>query len=361
MSAGAPRSAYIVGAAYDWLFFLLTPSLALGLGWVISGSWFSEAPVTLLEGNFTWAGIVLGTCIHAHLVAVLVRSHANPKVRRRHPARFLVVPPLLWLAIIASSWTAVAASVVAIFWDVWHSAAQTFGFARAYDRNRGNPAQVGRRLDFWLNQLLYAGPILAGATMLDHFQHLEGFAETGPAALAAVPGFMAQTQPWWTAAVLAAGLGYIVCYLLAYLRLHRAGYRVSWLKVFLLATTGLCSLLAWGFNSFGEAFFIMNLFHAVQYLALVWATERQRLMSMMRLDVGRHGAVVACAIFLAAVLGYGFAVQFVGDSGALWALTVTVSLLHFWYDGFIWSVRRGELSRSVGADTRDCGCLNANG
>jgi len=26
----------------------------------------------------------------------------------------------------------------------------------------------------------------------------------------------------------------------------------------------------------------------------------------------------------------------------LWAITMVVSLMHFWYDAFVWSVRRAE-------------------
>ena len=37
----------------------------------------------------------------------------------------------------------------------------------------------GRRLDWALNQLLYAGPIVAGATMLDHFDDFNEFVFAG--------------------------------------------------------------------------------------------------------------------------------------------------------------------------------------
>jgi hypothetical protein len=343
VTSAPARSRYIVSAPYDWLFFLLPPGLALVAGGLISGSWFSALPFQLLGSEFTAGGLAIGTLIHAHLVAVVVRSHGNPQVRRRHPARFLLVPPILWLAITSSGWAAVAASVLATFWDVWHSAAQTFGFVRAYDRNRGNPPHIGRQLDFWLNQWLYAGPIIAGATMLDHFGHLEGFKDVGPAFFASVPAFMVETHWMWTRAVVVLGFFYLVFYVIAYWRLHRRGYQISFLKVYLLASTGFCSLFAWGFNSFGEAFFMMNLFHSVQYLALVWAKEGQRLTSLLRLRAFRHGGTLTLGVFLFAVLAYGFAAQLVGDSGMLWAVTVAVSLLHFWYDGFIWSVQRREL------------------
>jgi hypothetical protein len=342
---GVRRSRYIVAPVYDWIFFLLPPVLALVLGMLVSGTDFAEETFNLLGEELTWEDLAIGTLIHAHLVAVFVRSHGNKTIFSwpRHWVRFLVVPLALWIALTASTWAAVAASVVAIFWDVWHSGLQTFGLGRIYDRNAGNPPEAGRRLDFWMNQLLYAGPILAGATMLDHFGHFEEFERVGATDFVAVPGFMVRTQCWWAWAVIGVGTVYVLVYVAGYWRLHRRGYRISVLKVYLIASTGLCSIYTWGFNSVGEAFFIMNLFHAVQYLALVWASEKRQILRRLRLAGLRHGEVLAGGLFLGTALAYGGAVQFVGDKGALWALTVVVSLMHFWYDGFIWSVRRHEV------------------
>jgi hypothetical protein len=332
-----------VSPGYDWLFFLLPPALSLLLGVLISGTDFAQKPFTLLGYELTGEDLAIGTLTHAHLVAVFVRSHGNPTLFPRHPVRFLVVPVVLWGLLTASAWIATLGCVVATFWDVWHSGLQTFGLGRIYDRNAGNPPEVGRRLDYWMNHLLYAGPILAGVTMMDHFSHFEEFASVGATHLAAVAGFMERTQPLWTRAVLGVGGLYVLVYVAAYARLHRRGYRVSPLKVFLVASTGLCSIYTWGFNRFGEAFFIMNLFHAVQYLALVWVSEKGQILGRLRLAGRRHGGALALALFLGATLAYGGAAQFVGDRGALWALTITVSLMHFWYDGFIWSVRRREV------------------
>jgi len=341
--APAPRrSRYIVGRGYDWAFFLLPPVLSLVLGIAISGTRFVEGTFAFLGEEMTWEDLAIGTLIHAHLVAVFVRSHGNPQIRARHPVRFFVVPVALWGLLTASPWLAVAAAVVATFWDVWHSGLQTFGLGRIYDRNAGNPPEAGRRLDLWMNQLLYAGPILAGATMILHFEHFEHFEEVGSPFFSVVPDVMVRTQPWWRWAVIAAGTAYVIVYVIGYVRLWRRGYRVSPLKVFLVATTGLCSIYTWGFNSWGEAFFVMNLFHAVQYLALVWASEKSRMVGWLRLR-GAGGKAVAACLFFGAVLVYGAAAQFVGDRGALWTLTVVVSLMHFWYDGFIWSVRRSEV------------------
>ena len=341
-----PRGPYIVGPIYDWVFFLAPPLAALLAGIAISGTAFTEAAIDLGAGETTGAGFVVGALIHAHLVAVFVRSHGNASIFRLHPIRFVVVPIALFVAIAASEHVAIGAMIVATFWDVWHSGAQTFGFARIYDRNAGAKSP-GRRLDFLLNQLLYAGPILAGVTLMDHLvvlEELEVFEDPVSTFLILVPARTQRASGALAWIVVIGGCAFLAYYLFAQWRLSRAGHRPSPLKVWLLVSTGLCSILTWGFNSWGEAFFIMNLFHAVQYLALVWASEHRNLMRRMRLERRRHGKPIALAVFLGAVLSYGCAVELLDpELTTLWALTMVVSLMHFYYDAFIWSVRRGQI------------------
>lgn len=346
-SAGAhprPRSPYIISRAYDWAFFLLSPLAALALGVLVARTPFTEWHFTVAGHRLSPQGLLLGTLIHAHVVAVLFRSHANPEIFQLYRARFVVVPAVLWVALVASPVLAVAAQVLATFWDVWHSGAQTFGLGRIYERNAGNDPEAGRLLDFWLNQLLYAGPIVAGATMLDHFGEFRAFGHVGLDALARVPAFMVRTHASWARALVLGGTGFVAVYLLAYARLWSRGRRVSWLKVWLFATTAMCSIVTWGFNRWGEAFFVMNTFHAVQYLALVWAKEGRRIYAGSRVAHLRFGAPIALAAFLAAVGAYGIAVTLLGaTSGGLWALGTVISLSHFWYDGFVWSVSRKQV------------------
>jgi hypothetical protein len=233
---------------------------------------------------------------------------------------------------------------VATFWDVWHSGAQTFGFARIYDAKAGAPPDAGRRLDFWLNQLLYAGPILAGATLMDHVEAFGEYESVGAAFFTAIPARVEDGRRFLTWGVLAVGTLFLAYYVYAYHRLARRGYRASPLKVFLLVSTGACSIYTWGFNTWGEAFFIMNLFHAVQYLALVWATEREPLRARLLGAKRRAPVALAAFVFFAAVLGYGAAVMLVDPAIEwFWALTIVVSLMHFWYDAFIWSVRKSQV------------------
>ncbi|MFO0549173.1 MAG: hypothetical protein U0271_12350 [Polyangiaceae bacterium] len=335
------ESPYVVSRAYDWAFFLLPPIGMLALAALAAYAGVEGSRLSLGGRRTTYWALATGVLTHAHLVAVFFRSHGNGSIRRRHPLRFLVVPPVLVAAIAISPAAAIVSSVVVVFWDVYHSALQTFGFARIYDQRAGNGPRVGRRLDLMLNLVLYAGPILGGATMLAHVGKLEDLSDVGATFFTRVPVSMSNHHAT-IARVVALGLTLaVVVYVLGYVRLARQGYRVSPPKVFLVASTGFCSVVAWGLNPWGLAFAIMNIFHAVQYLALVWWSEGRRLATARRLP----GRVAGLAVYLVLVLAYGFAADRADvDDRVLWAVAQTVALMHFWYDGFVWSVTRKDVS-----------------
>jgi hypothetical protein len=335
------KSRYIVGPVYDWVFFLGSPVLCLALGMALSGGWSATHELTFGSEHDTLLGFATVVITHAHLVAVGFRSHGNAAIRARYPYRFFVVPVVLWLAIVVSPWIAVASTVVATFWDVWHSGAQTFGFARIYERNHGTPAELGRRWDYWMNQLLYAGPIVAGVTLADHISAFDSFQSVGDTLFSSIPARVEGHHAWLTYTVIAVGSVFVLYYVYAHVQLARRGYRPSWIKVWLVASTGAVSIYTWGFNSWGQAFLIMNVFHAVQYLALVWAMEGKRIASLMRLPARPR---LALGLYLGILVAYGLGVAAL-DSGitTLWAITMVVSLMHFWYDAFVWSVRKADV------------------
>ena len=188
------RSPYLISRGYDWVFFLLPPLASLLLGFLLSRTPLSTRTFHVGGTDQTGTRFLVGILIHAHLVAALLRSHGNPAIRRLHPLRFFVVPVLLFLLIRSSAWIALTSTVVAVWWDVWHSGAQTFGFGRIYDRNIGNSPDVGRRLDYWLNLILYAGPIVGGVTLIEHLGQLEGYQELGSQLFVQVPAYAVRWQ-----------------------------------------------------------------------------------------------------------------------------------------------------------------------
>lgn len=339
------RGAYIAGPVYDAVMFIGAPLLALGLGVAISGTALADEEIELWGRTGTVTSFFIGSFVMAHLVLVVVRSHLNPQIFRRHPGRFVAVPLLLLVMLWGSEWALAIALVVTVWWDAVHSSLQTFGLGRIYDARRGNPPAAGRRLDLALNLLLYLGPILAGATLFEHLSAFAAFERVGAIVFRQVPIHAEAHQAAFARALLVGGSIFLIFYVVQYVRLARRGHATSWQKVALLVSTGACSIYTWGFNSFGEAFFIMNFFHAWQYFGLVWWSERDNLRRLGRLGRARWGGAAALAVMLVAAGGYGVWAEWVDSNEQRLALCVTlvVSLMHFWYDGFIWSVRRREV------------------
>lgn len=338
------KAGFLVSPMYDTVFFITSPLLAVAIGLAISqtvltmgsfrlSSTYEAAPATFFLGSFTMA----------HLFIVFFRSHGNKDIFQTHPYRFTIVPVALFVAMTASEWIQVAVAVLATFWDVYHSSLQTFGLGRIYDRLAGNSPTEGRRLDMILNVLLYAGPIVAGVSLMPHVNDFYTFRHVGSLLFEKVPGRIEAIHPWLAIGIIGFGVPFIGYYILRYAAMARAGYRVSPQKVVLLASTAACSIYAWTFNPFGQAFFIMNFFHAFQYFALVWHIEKKNITGLFRLSALGSAKIIALVLFIGIAASYGVFAEVIARSGMLLSISLVVSIMHFWYDGFIWSVRKRQV------------------
>jgi len=341
--AAAANAGYIVGPWFDGIFFIYSPLLAAALPFLLSLSDTLMSETRLGTEPQPVVGLLLGSFIYAHLALVVFRSHANPEIFHRYPWRFTVVPVALFVAMWSSPWIAVSVSVLVTWWDVYHSGLQTFGLGRIYDVRAGNDPELGRSLDWGLNLLLYVGPILGGAALMAHVGDFMEFEEVGSAFFTSIPAYAENHARTLTRIVCVLGGAFLVYYALAWFRLARAGYRVSHQKITLYLLTGAVSLYAWGFNPFGHAFFVMNFFHAWQYFAIVWSTDKKNVQRVFGLATIPAGQWVSLALFISLPLAFGFWGEAYAHQVNLVILWNVIAVMHFWYDGFIWSVRKQQV------------------
>jgi hypothetical protein len=283
---------------------------------------------------------------YAHLIAVAPRAYLNPDVFSRFRLRLIAVPLMLVAAFLLSPTLLVAGIVAAVFWDVHHSAMQTFGLGRIYDMKAGNHPLALRRVDMALNAGLYIAPILAGASLMEHLAAFERFGAVDWGALTTVPALAEGIGGWIRLVGVLAWAGIVAWSVRAYSRAAAAGYRCSAHKRALLIVTGAVSVAAWGLAPPLVAFVAINLFHAVQYFALVWLKEGKRIAAVAGGNPRLSG--IAWPLFLAFCLGFGLLYWVAmpgGEGGARFYLApfIACSLLHFWYDGFVWSVRAKQV------------------
>lgn len=348
----APR--YIVGPAYDRVLFIFSPLIALVLGLALFSDDVFNPEVRLrwwdprARPDFAMPFLMffISVFTHAHLIIVFFRSHGNDRIYRLFPICFRVVPALLLLAMLTWQWAFVAVGVLVVWWDVYHSALQTFGLARIYDVRNGNPPDAGRRADYLLALIMYIGPIFAGANFVlqEHVKHFEQFQRVDWPFLGGLGEQILRRQPELRVLIFGTAAVMLLIYIQQYRRLaHTRGYSMPRPKLLLLLSTAACSVIAWGLLSVGEAFFIMNFFHALQYFAIVWWSESGTLVKLFGLQSVQIRTRTAIALVLLVVPAFAYGIWSTVKPGfgiGVVAVSHVVSIMHFWYDGFIWSVRK---------------------
>ena len=329
----------IQGAGFDAVFFWGCPLVALLAvkAWLALAITQSAATADAMTQALWTFSIVI---TYAHLIAVVPRAYLNREVYAANKLR-LTVTPVLLIAALSTSTTALAiGSIVAIFWDIHHSAMQNFGLARIYDLKAGNTSDRLRTTDLRLNWFLYVGPLVAGACLMLHVHALDRLDQTALKAVAQLPGIL-QTQLTAISAIASIlWAGALLWAVADYRKAIAEGYHVPPHKLALTVTTGFVSFIAWGFSSPIVAFVSINVYHAVQYFALVWLKEGGRMGMLVR---GRKW--IAMLLFGAMCLSFGIAYRFVATANIKWitGIFVSCSILHFWYDSFIWSVRKRQV------------------
>ncbi len=335
---------YLNSKLTDLLFIICCPLLAL-LAVVL----FCEPRLkngAFLYGNDTpyWFSIGATLLTHMHVLLVFTRSHLNKEIFSRFKYRFTLIPLIILLSMWISPLFFAALSVLGLYWDEWHSLMQTFGFGRIYDGRVGNSPLPGRKLDMGLCFVVGLLPHLILLTYLPNSQRNEGLIKYLELSEGMVNRFgwileFARMPLYLFAA------GYLIFYIYSYKKLIDQGYEYSKAKFALFAVTGTATVLTASFFTVADGIFFGNIYHALQYVFIVFITERPSLSSLTGLKQKNNSGVnliyfLVIVPFMFVIAGLRQMTAHIEYLAAFWLLT---SLLHFWFDGFIWSVRRQDV------------------
>jgi tetratricopeptide (TPR) repeat protein len=150
-----------------------------------------------------------------------------------------------------------------------------------------------------------------------------------------------------------------VLFILHFGRMWIIGHRPNPVKLALLVT----SIAFWWYCNNLVANIIVGIalfevFHDVQYLSLVWIYNRNRVEKdsniggFMRFVFRRSGSLIG--LYVGLVFAYGSVAYFNAYLGLenikriLTGVVTASTLLHFYYDGFIWKVRERSTRQSLG-------------
>jgi hypothetical protein len=338
-----PAAGWIMGPWQDALLFIGTPLVIVPLVLLAQQSW-SAATLYLAVASFGAVG---------HHLPGMMRAYGDRGLFARFRVRFVVAPLFLVAVCLALTfWNSSPLKLVVFGWGLWHGFMQAHGIARIYDAKAGSVDAATIRLDFLLLGCWFLAVVLLSPLRLPQ---LVGFLyDCGLPPVS--PGLVHGLQ----VAAVVATVGVSGAWVVHALRRTRAGSPPSPLKLALHLST----IAFWTFCnlSIGHvllAILMFEIFHDVQYLAIVWIFNRRRADgdpaagAFTRFLFRQRGYLVV--LYVGMVAGYGSLNLLAGGmhdaygfDGLLGGLVSASTLLHFYYDGFIWKLRESETSRTLG-------------
>jgi len=342
--SSAKHSLWILDRWRDLLLFVGTPVLLIPIFTAAQARW-SAQDIFLFVGAFGAMG---------HHLPGMIRAYGDPALFDRFKIRFVVAPvALLAVCIWSSVYNIQAVQLVALAWGIWHGMMQTYGFCRIYDAKASAKAAARAKIDLALCFAWFLAAVILSPmrfrTCLDLY-----YESGGPV----IPPAVILNGRYLVLGALA-----IVTALFVWRQWRdwsKSGV-ISPIKLTLLVS----SIAFWWYCNNGVQNILVGIalfevFHDVQYLAIVWIYNRARverdesIRGFMRFVFRRSGSLIG--VYVGLVLAYG-SIGFTSSGVSIEAIKhvligiVTASaLLHFYYDGFIWKVRETQTRAMLGID-----------
>jgi hypothetical protein len=352
--AVGPNAFWILSPKKDLALFILVPS------WILILAWLLKSHVNINE----MGAIILAFGAMGHHLPGFIRAYTDPILFRQYRWRF-VFAPLFFLIVcgLFAHYNFHGLQLILVLWGAWHGAMQVNGFSRIYDSKIGAFAPATAWLDWSMCLVWFTGGILhSPGKMVNLFV---GFYQSGGPLIP--PNVFSTFRLSWDVLTVI-----ITAVFLANARLQfKKGTPSSPVKYLAFAS----AIGFWWFcmiatKSLLVGVILFEIFHDVQYNALVWVYNQRRVVSgetsspverfFFRPNLWRIGC------YIAVIMIYGYigiltdyanitVPRFLGVAmgSQFWAqLVIASGFLHFYYDGFIWRVRDVTFREKIGIENR---------
>jgi hypothetical protein len=360
-----PAQNWILDPLQDGLFVIAAPLIVLAAAlWAFAKFGAAEATSLIIVAH-----IIMTV---AHHLPTFIRIYGDVDLFRRFKWSFVLGPVIpLTLSVVVLSYinahdypveSFLYLYIMLVLWDPWHFLRQHYGFMRIYDRPNAAPRKLAAHMDLLLCAAWFAYIMLASGAWLPELLR-DLYVNTGITLLlafsASAISVVANSMAWIAVAMTAAYGGYLYwCW--------RNGYFISGAKLALFFVTFGVMYLTYTPNTwmqslapgwtFKVGFAAVGIVHMTQYLAIVWRYNRSLAGSASRSRAGVfrrwHGStskwVTVClgAGYVAICLAYGDLITTKQEGrwflSVLLAVGFTSTLMHYYFDGFIWKVRHKQ-------------------
>ena len=330
------RSGWIISPVWDTVLFIAAPLVSIGVLFPLRVFWASQ----------DYAYFLLAFVTFGHHLPGFIRAYGDSDLFAHYRRRFLLAPPVIFTATLLLQARGLHGLLMLTFtWDIWHLLMQHYGFMRIYDAKQREFSPWTARMDLAFSLTCYIALVVASPHYRNNLLYL---AYQSGLPLLSEPVFSALETVLYSVAGLTATAyaGYN-----AYLWTQRR-HNVRKLAT-LAAFVGATYFLYVRNDDFVVGYAVWSGFHCLQYYGIVWVFNRTR--------AERGGGVTKLVRFLfrpkvglallnlALIFLYGgidYLQHFVGEGAlhsVLLAFIVTSTLLHYYFDGFIWKVREHEM------------------
>lgn len=344
----APRSPWMINPGLDSLLIIATPLLILPL--------FMAAKASLTTAMLTSFATMLAL---GHHLPGMMRAYGDRALFQRFKWRFILAPIfLVGVSVFFATKGLNTVVMLAFFWGAYHWMMQSYGFMRIYDGKAGIPhdpmtARLDKAMCFvWFGVAFFLAPRPLYRIVMEFYK----------SGAPAVPGglLLGFRFAWLALTALVT-----IAFFANLVKQARAGVRPNLIKLVLMAIT----FLYYGYALAAVdnplvAYALFEMFHDVQYLTIVWLFNRRR---AGQEDAGgftkflfrQRGLFIL--LYVGLCLGYGsmdFVARGLEDPQVhriALALIVASSMLHFYYDGFIWKLREASTASVLGAGGENSG------
>lgn len=350
-SSNAPQG-WIINRASDSLFFIGMPLLSL-IALQFASNYFSSFDIAL----FVLAFFAVG-----HHLPGLMRAYGEKELFDRYKARFIISPIVI---IACVGWSVfnghLGFFILLALWDMWHFFMQHYGFMRIYEVKRHKPSRLSGRLDWLLTVSWFTYIVVASPHYLVNFMercHRYGFGLYSWIN----PDYLQDLRQW----VLVLAIAISVVYLAHLVRSSLQKQPIVWPKIAISFTTFLTVYYAYiVLDDVILGYAITALAHDIQYFAIVWIYNHGVLKRSERLGASffrylfADGRFRIIFFYLALILLYG-GVETMARATENYLiydlvkiLIATTAFMHYYYDGFMWKVRKKEIRQNFVAEEED--------
>ena len=345
-SATVLQTGYIVDRRQDYIWFIGLPFVAVAFA-LVSGHYLPGAAL---------AAIALWVTIPHHFVTWL-RVYGSPAEFARFRDRFVLGPLVLVGFVYALiHYAPLTLVLIVTLWDHQHSLMQQYGFSRVYDFKARAGAPSTAKFDLAFNWIFFVNMLVVSplfsviwVRMLHEWR-------------VPVEAATVEAVHWvsWTVAIV-----YGLVYLGHVAWCARRGYALNPLKYAFMFS----SYFLWYFTSFSTAYLLVfavahRIMHGIQYIVMVYYYNRHKVertggdSALLRHVAGNLKAfLLICAayamVFHALTEGlvrdFGFGLVGFNTNFDLfsYSLLSSFALIHYYYDAFIWKVRKKEIQEGL--------------